>query len=111
MLYSSSFNSLIEMLKAMCFRWKAQRILVPFFLMCYLPCYPLQYSTYFILRLLSKWRPWFPYFSTSLFEDKVNVVVLIFLAFHKTFDVVPHGKLLAKPGKMGISTTVRWIRH
>lgn len=100
--------------KATSFSSKAQGILMPTFFLpeCFLSCYSLQYSACFLLRFLSKLNSQFQDFSNSLFEDKGNVVVLIFLAFSTIFDMLPHGKLLVKVGRMGISArTVKWIRH
>lgn len=83
-----------------------------FSLMCFFPCYSLQYSTFFFLSFLSKQNPWFLHFCNSLFEDKGSVVVLIFLAFSEAFDTMPYGKLLTKPCKLGISIrTVKWVKQ
>lgn len=43
------------------------------------------------------------------FPDKGNLVDLIYLEFNKAFDMVPHGKLLAKLEKMRINRrTLKW---
>lgn len=41
------------------------------------------------------------------FPDKGNLVDLIYLEFNKAFDMVPHGKLLAKLEKMRINGRIR----